>query len=634
MTGPSRMGSSSSIGQKRPVATAGGELVALGIAVLLVVPGCCCYLAGGLAALVVHGRFAVAPARVVVVMAVEIARHRSDPGLAWPVATRHLVPGPVIVYPLCVALFAGVGALATFVVRGTTRSRGRAGFASRAELRKNLSVRAVRARGSQVRPSIAWRRAAPSELGLSLGREVASGMALWASLEDSYLVLGPPRSGKGISLIIPGVLDAPGAAIVTSTRPDVLRHTAAARHDPVEVFDPQGASGWPSCLRWSPVLGCEDPLTAILRAQGFATGAGFDQNTKDADFWTGSAAAVIRCYLHAAALTGRKLTEVVSWAGRPADTEPIRILRSSPDAAPGWADELASQATAKPETRDDVWSGVRRAFDCFADPRVLQACSPEQGKAFDPAAFLADRGTLYLVGSAGAQLSVAPLITALIEDLAERALLLAARARHGRLDPPLTMFLDEAANIAPLASLPTLLSAGGGSGICTLIVLQSLAQARARWGQDRADAIWDASTVRVVFGGLGHAEDLSRISRLAGEIDEEIGSASRGSGGTTWSTSLRQKPVLPLEGIRTLPHARALILHRRTPPVETILAPWWARSCAPAVRRAFERSDELCRTTDNTSEPTPTGNEDRSDTRRHLRQGHVRKSPVSQGRPS
>ena len=315
---------------------------------------------------------------------------------------------------------------------------------------------------------------------------------------------------------------------------------------------------------------------------------------------------MIRAYLHAAALDGRSIVDVVSWAARPGDTEPIRILRSTPAAAPGWADDLASQAATDPRTRDGIWAGVRRAFDCFADPRVLAACSPRPDEAFDPDAFLENKGTLYVVGSTGAQLSVAPLITAMIEDLAERALGLAARSDHGRLDPPLALFLDEVANIAPLTSLPSLLSAGGGSGICTLIVLQSLAQARARWGTDRADAIWDASTVRVVLGGLGHADDLTRISRLAGEIDEEVGSASRGAGGQTWSTSLRSRPVLPLERIRSLASGRALVLHRRTPPIEAVLQPWWERSCADEVRRslahlgsvgrgAHRRRSERCR---------------------------------------
>jgi len=598
------MASSRPIGHNRPAASGGSELVALGVALLLVLPGLCCYLAGGLAALVLHGRFATAPARTVISLAVGIARHPKDPALAWPVATRHLVPGPLVVYPLCIALFAGAGALGLTAVRRMTRARRRAGFASSREVRANLSVAAARGRAPQVRPGLTPRRAHPAELGLHLGRELASKTPLWASLEDSFLVLGPPRSGKGVSLIIPGVLDAPGAAIVTSTRPDVLRHTAAARHSPVEVFDPQGSSGWPTRLRWSPVAGCEDPLTAILRARGFAAGAGFEHTTSDADFWAASAAAVIRAYLHAAALADRSISDVVAWAGRPGDAEPVRILRASPDAAAGWADDLASQAAADPRTRDGVWAGVRRAFDCFADPRVLDACSPDRAGAFDPDAFLANCGTLYVVGSAGAQLSVAPLITALIEDLAERALAIAARSPHGRIDPPLTLFLDEAANIAPLASLPNLLSAGGGSGICTLVVLQSLAQARARWGTDRADAIWDASTVRVVLGGLGHADDLTRISRLAGEIDEEVGSASRGAGGTTWSTSLRQRAVLPLERIRSLEPGRALVLHRRTPPVEAVLDPWWRQPCAKRITAALAEADRRCRLV------VPPGNDD------------------------
>src|SRR5207302_8258014 len=121
----------------------------------------------------------------------------------------------------------------------------RSGCARPQELRENLSEAAVRARAPQVRPGLDAKEASTAELGVHLGREAASRRVLWASLEDSFLVLGPPRSGKGVSLVIPGVLSAPGPTVVTSTRPDVLRHTAAARPGPVVVFDPQGASGWP-----------------------------------------------------------------------------------------------------------------------------------------------------------------------------------------------------------------------------------------------------------------------------------------------------------------------------------------------------------------------------------------------------
>jgi len=106
-------------------------------------------------------------------------------------------------------------------------------------------------------------------------------------------------------------------------------------------------------------------------------------------------------------------------------------------------------------------------------------------------------------------------------------------------------------------------------------VLQSLAQARHRWGEAQADSCWDAATLKIILGGLAHADDLSRISRLAGEIDEEIVSRSQGPGGETTSTSLRRVPALPVDRLRNLAQGHAIVLHRRTPPVETSLPAWW-----------------------------------------------------------
>ena len=64
---------------------------------------------------------------------------------------------------------------------------------------------------------------------------------MWASVEDSILLLGPPRSGKGLHVVINAILDAPGAVITTATRPDNIAATitARSRRGPVAVFDPQ-----------------------------------------------------------------------------------------------------------------------------------------------------------------------------------------------------------------------------------------------------------------------------------------------------------------------------------------------------------------------------------------------------------
>jgi type IV secretion system protein VirD4 len=224
--------------------------------------------------------------------------------------------------------------------------------------------------------------------------------------------------------------------------------------------------------------------------------------------------------------------------------------------------------------RDSVWAGVRRSVDSLADPRVRVTCTPDDD-GFDPHAFLQEHGTLYLLGSTGTQLSVAPLITALLEDVLDTARRRAATEPGGRLDPPVLLLLDEAANIAPIPSLPNLLADGGGTGITTVTVLQSLAQARARWGDAGADAMWDAATTKVILGGLAHAEDLHRISRLAGDVDVPTYARSTGSAGDSRSVATQRIPALPLERIRCLPAGQALVLARRCPPVQVQLRPWW-----------------------------------------------------------
>ncbi|MCU1622068.1 MAG: Type secretory pathway VirD4 component-like [Frankiales bacterium] len=531
------------------------------------------------------------------------SHHLSDPGAGYPALERTALPGAVGMWTALLLTASAAVALGLLAIRLTRRLRNtgdhqprgtlRAGLASRGEIRGQLSERAVRARAAHARPQLTGHPPA-TEVGLRLGRDLHTRIELWGSIEDSFLVLGPPRSGKGVHLVIPHALDAPGALLVTSTRPDTLHATRAVReqHGPVLAFDPQQLAPDAPRLRWSPTRGCHDPLVAINRARALSAGAApHGATTADADFWTGMTAAVLRAYLHAAALTSRPMGEVLGWASRPLDPTPVRILRRESQAAAGWAEELAAQAGADPRQRDSVWAGVRRAVDSLADPRVLATCSPNEHDAFDPHAFLQQHGSLYLLGATGTQLSVAPLITALLEDLLDTARTLAAGQDQGRLDPPLMLLLDEAANIAPIPSLPNLLADGGGTGITTVTVLQSLAQARARWGDAGADAMWDASTTKVILGGLAHADDLTRISRLAGDVDVPHVTRNSSATGGSRSISSQRLPALPLERIRCLPAGQALVIARRCPPVHVELTPWWQHPSQthPRTRRPARR---------------------------------------------
>jgi type IV secretion system protein VirD4 len=562
-------------------------LAALGLAALVAIP---VWVGAQLAAVLHtgHGTHLGLPAAARAALAWH--HHADHPAAAFPADIRPALGSTPLLYAATLTVIAVAVGAAFAALAVAQRITGRRGFASTADVRRALSAKAARNRGRRRSQRHSARPGGPP--GLYLGRDLRSRRRLYGAAEDSYLYLGPPRSGKGVHLIIPQTIEAPGATLVTATRADTLHHTLALRAErgPVAVFDPQGLAGAEvPRLRWAPQRGCADPLLAIARARAFAAGAQLNTGAvTDGAFWQQMTEAVLRCYLHAAALDDASMRDVLGWVARPADPAPVRILRSASGAAPGWAEELVAQANADPRTRDSVWAGVRRAVDALADPRVLDACSPPPDQQFDTGAFLRGGGTLYLLGTTGAQLTVAPLITALVEDLVDAARRRAAQTQAGRLEPPLTLLLDEAANIAPIPSLPNLLADGGGSGITTVCVLQSLAQARARWGPAGADAMWDAATTKVVLGGLAHADDLARISRLAGDVDDDVHTRSYGPNGPAGSVSPRRLPAIPVERLRTLPVGHAVVLARRTPPVHAVLTAWWAGPHAGRIHAALE----------------------------------------------
>jgi type IV secretory pathway TraG/TraD family ATPase VirD4 len=228
---------------------------------------------------------------------------------------------------------------------------------------------------------------------------------------------------------------------------------------------------------------------------------------------------------------------------------------------------------------------VANAFASMADPYVLDAVSPGPGETFDPTVFLRQRGTLYLLGTASGASATAGLVAALVEDVVDVARRLAARSPGARLDPPLGLILDEAANY-PLPSLGALMSEGGGTGITTVAVLQSLAQARHRWGREQAQGIWDSAIVKIVLGGGSNADDLADIARLVGDRTErEFSRTAQSGGGRSVSTSTREKAILDPSAIRAITPGHGLLLLRSARPIMLALRPWTARPDAYQLQR-------------------------------------------------
>lgn len=511
-----------------------------------------------------------------------------DPGV--PIGAPGL--NPVVYWLTIIVILTSLGAGVLFVWRMAQRGResarfhNLAGTATASEVARVASRKALMKRTGTLRPSITGRKPDPSEVGYLLG--TTKGGEVWATVEDSMLLVGPPRSGKGLNVVINTILDAPGPVLTTSTRPDNLTASLRARErrGPVAVFDPQQlAKGLPAGMRWSVVRGCQDPLTAMIRSKGLATATGFG-GVSDAGFWEGKTTAAIQALLHAAALDGRDSKTVYQWSLSPAAAaDAVQILSTHPGAAEGWAESLEAMIQSDPRTRDSIWQGVSLSFGALADPRVLDAVSPGPNEVFDPEQFLRGNGTLYLLATGAGAGASAALVAAFIEDLVETARKIAARSPGARMDPALLLALDEIGNLAPLPALPVLMAEGGGTGITCLPVLQSLAQAREKWGENNANALWDASIVKILLGGGSNSRDLQDLASLIGERDEATDSVTTDAyGAHSNQRSIRRVPIMPPELLRTMPFGTGVVMLRTARPIITTLRPWPTRPDASQLK--------------------------------------------------
>ncbi|GLY33406.1 hypothetical protein Kisp02_67710 [Kineosporia sp. NBRC 101731] len=504
----------------------------------------------------------------------DLPGHWSDPRQAWPAATRADLPGRAGMLLCALMVLVALALLVLMVLGRAGRSRQVRGFASRAQLAQLLSPKAALAKAAWLRPNLPSQLVQAADVMVDLGR--AGGRQVATAIDVSVLLLAAARSGKSSQIVIPWLRSWPGPALVTSVRIDVVRATLAIRRQrgPVAVMD-LSATRWPEALQWSPVEGCQEFDVARRRADTMVQvgksgdGGGMSDST-NAGFFGATATNLLAGWLHTAALTGRGMDDVLTWALDEHLDEPVRLLRDQAGAAMGVAAMMHGIYRAPMETRSNMWATVLTAVAPLLSANARAVFSPRPGQSFNIEDFLKREGTIYLVVPKHEAAGLAPLISGFVDEITQTAQALGSRTPSGRLDPPLGMFLDEVANISPLPHLPSLMSFSAGSGIFVLAVLQEIAQARAGWGRNGSDMLWGSATVKIALGGLS-GDELADFSKLCGQYRETLTTTQRSATGTTTHTSISDRPVLSAEDIRTLSteDREALIVHTSIPPVLT-----------------------------------------------------------------
>ncbi|MBT2386219.1 type VI secretion protein [Streptomyces sp. ISL-11] len=431
----------------------------------------------GLAALLAHGGWpdGVTLARTPLALRHLLTRP-SDLSAAWPDTAAGALSGyglfwGLLIGELLVLIVLGVFVLGTVARWRAVRARRRAGVPdARTEEPTTIAVQAVTAVSAAAETAPAPVLPPPAA-PLPTGPPPATPRVLY----------GTGRRETATRLI----LEAAGPVLVTTADPALWADTkdSRAKLGPVHAFDPGHLLDTPDRLRWSPLTGCDVRDTAAARATALLAPvrplSALDSATAD------TAETLLRCWLHAAAVDGRPFRQILRWTQGSSGHEPVRILRTHPKAAGGAAGELESALTGHPERREMAQELTARALNSLSSVHIRDACNPNRADSLAWESFLAERGTLYVLGEAiedpRTRPGAMPLLTALVASVVEHGRGMAGRSSSGRLDPPLTLVLDDVAAVAPLPALPDLLTTGADQGLPAYALMRSEEQARARW---------------------------------------------------------------------------------------------------------------------------------------------------------
>jgi type IV secretory pathway TraG/TraD family ATPase VirD4 len=441
----------------------------------------------------------------------------------------------------------------------------------------SLAPLGVATKAVKLRPSLAGMKpkaVPPEQAGLPLGLLRPAGIQLRSTWEDVAVVFMAPRSGKTSEVAVPQVLSAPGALVVTSNKSDLWAITAELRAKAtgqrVWVFDPQRITHAPQTWWWNPLRGVTTVEAAQRLTSHFIAEVRGDEKR---EFWSSAAEDVLASLFLAAGSSGRTLAEVYDWLNKPTNPVPVDLLRAAGHAAS--ASGLAGRQGGAEETREGVYETARTAAKCLRDPAIMEWVLPPPFDLdeFETAKFAATRETLYLLSKEAAG-GAAPLVAAFADRVMQDATVLAER-RGGRLDPPLVVVLDEAANICKIADLPQQYSHLGSRGIPVVTILQSYPQGVRVWGETGMDTLWAASTVKVIGAGLDDEEFLEKVSRLIGDHDVTTRGVHQGGGNQGENLTLRRQRILAVEDLRQLRKGTAILFATGCRPAMLNMQPWY-----------------------------------------------------------
>jgi type IV secretion system protein VirD4 len=513
----------------------------------------------------------------------QLPHHWNNPQLAWPAHTQAALPGPAGMYATATTIIgSAAGGAATVIRHLPWRAAGhRPG-------REHKHRGSAWARGRELRLLTV---SGPEPGRIILGRTPGlMGRLLAAQDCHSVLVFGPTDSHKTSAAVIPGILEWSGPLVATSVKPDVLRATIAARarKGEVLVLDPLGASGLPGA-QWTPLASCGTwagaQQTAVQLANAIEQ-TGTEEQRPEHRFWKTMGTKFLAPMLHAAAVKGLTMQDVLHWLDTREDQQ-IKAILEATGVQPA-LDAWESSQSRTDRAVDSLYATAEEVLHVYGNQRVAAFT---EGHSLDLDYFLSGEHTLYLYAPAHQQRLLRPIFETVTQQVVAAAQERAARSPDGMLSPRLGLFLDEAGNCAALSELDVLATTARGQGIQLVTVWHDKSQLEARYGP-KASTILNNHRAKLFLSGLADLSALELGAKLIGDRQTLERARSMGSDGRhSLNESVGYRPLLPIEDLRRLRPGEGVLVYGHLRPTPVRLRPYYTHSEQRRRHRIEDRAE-------------------------------------------
>lgn len=399
-----------------------------------------------------------------------------------------------------------------------------------------------------------------SKPGIIIGNTIKGKHEVYSGFEDTRIIIAAPRRMKTTGLVARFIEQAPGNVLITSNKKDIVDYTLENRKSKgdVYIFDPQQiyTKDKPEYV-YNPLVEINNILDAQELSRIFSSTSITNERESH---WDIAAQDLIASLILAAKYKSCNLMDIWKWI---TDIKSIdeagQILEEKNESSV--LNMLLGVMQQPDETRGSVFATAQRICRSLLNPKILEWSDINNKKQWNIKEYLdnTDR-SIYLLSKEGIE-SCALLTTALTTQIAKQAVKKAENNDNGRLDIPLIIELDEAANICPWKELPALYSHFGSRGILIGTYLQSWSQGMKVWGKEGMQTLWDASTLRIYAGGGGDDRFMRMLQQFIGKEEKWKRSNENivHKGGLRKTKQLQKDYILDISHIYDLPLQHALV---------------------------------------------------------------------------